>query len=195
MDNQTDTTNPETENETETTSTPDVVTEPVMEELPDGRIEKELPAMIEETVEEENTDIKQEQSSSGTQAMSRLDLEAMIIRYLDEYEKTKSQYRTQKDMYDSAFENDAEYMQKSKEADELKKGVAAIKQRIVKDPSVIEASNRMKGLKDDMKDIQDAISRYAEQYVTVAQTTELMREDGEVLQIIKNFKLVKQKKA
>ncbi len=194
MDNQTDTTNPETENETETTSTPDVVTEPVMEELPDGRIEKELPAMIEETVEEENTDIKQEQSSSGTQAMSRLDLEAMIIRYLDEYEKTKSQYRTQKDMYDSAFENDAEYMQKSKEADELKKGVAAIKQRIVKDPSVIESSNRMKGLKDDMKDIQDAISRYAEQYVTVAQTTELMREDGEVLQIIKNFKLVKQKK-
>jgi hemerythrin-like domain-containing protein len=54
--------------------------------------------------------------------------------------------------------------------------------------------DRMKQIKDDIKDTQEAISRFAEQYVTTTGTNQLMREDGEVLQIVKNFKLVKQKK-
>lgn len=126
--------------------------------------------------------------------MGRLELESMIKRYLDEVDKIKDQIKTQKEMYDQSIENDASFSQEDAKAKEAKKIVAGIREKIMKQPAVVEAVARMKELKEEVRDVQDTISALAEQYQEVAHTNQIVKDDGEVLEIIKKYSVRKKRK-
>ncbi len=146
----------------------------------------------EEPVElEGNSEVSERPEMSG--GLSRLELESLIQRYMDDVEKLKSQIRSQKEMYNASFEGDAEYAQADEAAKDAKKKAAAAKQRITQQPAVKDAEMRMSELKDEMKDVQEAISGLAEQYQTVAGTNQIVQDDGQVLEIVRNFKVIRKK--
>jgi cytochrome c556 len=153
-----------------------------------------------ESEEEVQTDVEAtEEPAEPTHAtpnaiQSLLNVESMINRYIADIEKLQEKMKTQRDMFNDAFNNDAEYsqiMQKVKEVNRLKQGA---KQRIMKLPAVAEAKNKLDEYKDEMKEMQDALSSYLQQYRQLSGTNQITSETGEIREIIVVTKLVKKGK-
>ncbi len=148
-----------------------------------------------EEVDLEEVELDEPQTTAeltGAQtAMSLLEVEAVINRFLGDLEKLKETMKSQKEMYNASFENDAQYAEKNEEMKKLKKEVAVIKQRIVKQPEVVVINNRMNELKEEMKDAQEGLMGYLEQYQTISGTNQFMTENGEVIEIVNVLKLVR----
>lgn len=124
-------------------------------------------------------------------ATSILEVESIINRYLGDVEKMKETMKSQKEMYNAAFENDAQYAEKNEDMKKVKKEVAAIKQRIVKLPEVVVINNRINELKEEMKDMQEALTGYLQRYQEISGTNQFMTEDGEIIEIVNVVKLVR----
>lgn len=146
-----------------------------------------------ETTPDDSEDLAVIPNSAGL-AMSAMEIESMIHRNLAEIDKLRDQVKTQKEMYDSTIENDAAYAEQAEKEKEVKKATYAIKQKLTKQLSVMEITEKMKDLKEEMKDVQDTISGLAEEYERVSGTNQIMKENGEVLEIVKIYKLQKRKK-
>ncbi len=184
MDNSNDPTNPTNGNELDIPM-PSAI-EPVEETTENEIEEMETDTSTSEDVSEE--------SSGHRSAMSRIELESLIQRYMDDVEKLKSEIRSEKEMYNASFENDAAYSEADETAKIARKKVSEIKQKITQQPAVKDAEMRMSELKDEMKDVQEAISGLAEQYQQVAGTNQIVQDDGQVLEIVRNFKVIRRKK-
>jgi predicted RNase H-like nuclease (RuvC/YqgF family) len=161
-------------------------------ELVEEEVTETTKPMTEDSTDEPSED-DSDLSSRSPGGLSRLELESLIQRYMEDVEKLKNQIKTQKEMYNASFENDAEFSKETEVANEAKKKVSAVKQRITQLPAVKEAENRMLELKDEMKDVNEAISGLAEQYQNVAGTNQIVRDDGQVLEIVRNFKVIRKK--
>jgi hypothetical protein len=149
---------------------------------------------MDETAENDSADEEKADFSEKTPSgLTRMELESLIQRYMDDVEKLKSQIKSEKEMYNASFENDAAYSEAEKNAKETKQKVSEIKQRITQQPAVKDAQARMVELKDEMKDVQDAISGLAEQYQQVAGTNQIVQDDGQVLEIVRNFKVIRKR--
>ncbi len=155
--------------------------------------EEQIESSTDETAEADEEEGEDESPAGYKSAMSRIELESLIQRYMDDVEKLKSQIKSEKEMYNASFENDAAYSQAQDAAKETKKKVSEIKQRITQQPAVKDAEMRMSELKEEMKDVQDAISGLAEQYQQVAGTNQIVQDDGQVLEIVRNFKVIRKK--
>lgn len=186
-------------NQNDSTNKPE---EDVNEQVPeDSAIEKtdgnlpEIPktdpdAPLEE-VDLSDPDALPEVPQSGV--MGRLELESMIKRYLDEVDKLRDQIKTQKEMLNQTVENDAGFSEEDSKVKEARKVVSALRQKIMKQPAVVDAVDRMKTLKEDMKDVLDTISALAEQYQEVAKTNQIVQDDGQVLEIVRNYKIIRKR--
>ena len=171
----------------ETTDTQEMASEVMAPEE-----ESVAPVQLEEVDLGEDDEVQTTADLSSTNAaMSILEIETIINRFLGDQEKLKETMKAQKEMYNASFENDAEYAGKNEEMKKLKKEVAAIKQRIVKLPEVVVVNNRINELKEEMKDIQEALTGYLQQYQVVSGTNQFMTEDGEVIEIVNVLKLVR----
>jgi vacuolar-type H+-ATPase subunit I/STV1 len=192
MDNTNDTNKPGTELDIAPPSEIELATDtptPIQTEQPiHETVDADEPT---EAVEESSDDESERPEMSA--GLSRLELESLIQRYMDDVEKLKSQIKSQKEMYNASFEGDAEYAQADEAAKDAKKKASAAKQRITQQPAVKDAEMRMSELKDEMKDVQEAISGLAEQYQTVAGTNQIVQDDGQVLEIVRNFKVIRKK--
>lgn len=186
MDNSQDPTNPDTKNELDVPM-PSAI-EPV-EETPED-------TESEDTTDEMNTDSTddaEDEPAGYKSTMNRMELESLILRYMDDVEKLKSQIKSEKEMYNASFENDAAYSEATDVAKTAKQKVSEIKQRITQQPAVKDAEMRMSELKDEVKDVQEAISGLAEQYQQVAGTNQIVQDDGQVLEIVRNFKVIRKR--
>jgi hypothetical protein len=124
---------------------------------------------------------------------SLLNLESLINGYIVDLEKLQEKMKTQREMFNDAFNNDAEYSQimaKVKDANRVK---SAAKQRIMKLPNVVELANKMREYKDEIKDIQEGLSSYLQQYQQLSGNNQITNDNGEVRQIVNTAKLVKVK--
>lgn len=128
-----------------------------------------------------------------TPAMEVANLSSLINRYLVDIEKIKQQLKTQRDMFNGAIENDKAYDEQSKQVKELVKKRNAVKQDIVQQPAIKAIVLKQKELKEEMKDLTDALSRYLERYQQVAKTNIIESEDGEIREIVPVYKLVKKR--
>lgn len=126
--------------------------------------------------------------------MGRLELERMIKRYLEEVDKLKDQMKTQREALNQTVENDAAFSQEDAKVKEAKKTVSALRQKIMKQPAVLDAVERIKSLKEDLSDVQETISALAQQYEEVAKTNQIVKEDGEVLEIVRKYSVRKKRK-
>ncbi len=130
----------------------------------------------------------------STPAQSLISLESMINRYVGDIEKMKEQLKTQKDMFNDAVQNDAEYAQEEAKAKEINRVKNAAKQKITKQPAVASIVERMNTMKDEIKEMQEALSNYLQQFQKIAGTNQLVAENGEIREIVTTHRLIKKGK-
>jgi hypothetical protein len=124
---------------------------------------------------------------------SLLNLESLINGYIVDTEKIQEQMKTQKDMFNDAFNNDAEYSQIMQKVKEINRIKSAAKQRIMKLPNVVEVNNKIREYKEELKDIQEGLSSYLQQYKELSGSNQITRDNGEVVEIVSVTKLVKRR--
>lgn len=127
----------------------------------------------------------------NTQVDNRFNLESMINRYVGDIDKLREQLKTQKDMLEDAFNNNPEYAQASEKVKEVTRVRTGMKQKILKDPPVAFVSEKVKEIKNEIKDAQEALSGYLQKYFQTVGTNQITGDDGEVREIIVVTKLVK----
>ncbi len=135
-----------------------------------------------------------EEMDMSTPAQSLISLESMINRYVADIEKMKEQLKTQKDMFNDAVQNDAEYAQQEVKAKEINRVKNAAKQKITKQPAVASIIERMNNMKDEIKEMQEALSNYLQQFQKIAGTNQLVAENGEIREIVTTHRLIKKGK-
>ncbi len=126
-------------------------------------------------------------------AQKILDLEQMIKGYLTDIAAIREKLKTQRDMHNSTFEQDKEYSEVSEEHGKVKRKQAEVKQRLAKTDAVAAVQATMKGLKDEMKDLQGALSTYLNQYAQLTNSNQFTGADGEIHEIVRTAKLVRKK--
>lgn len=163
-----------------------------IEETPDAETseEEEVDAASDSEEPQRTADI-----NPGTgQALDIMTIENMINAQMVDIEKMKEEMKLVKSSYDDTFKNDAKFKELDDKAREAGKVKNTYKQTLLKEPAVAELSNKLDGLKGEVKDLQDGLSDYLREYYRLSGMTQFETKDGEVLQIVNVFKLVKQAK-
>ncbi len=123
--------------------------------------------------------------------MSMLDLSSLINDYVKTIEDAKKQLKEQRQMVKDTFENDQQYHELSEKAKTLNREKNAIKQKLLKTPAAEAALVKMNDLQSELKDMDDKLSGYLQEYQRVAGTNIIEGTDGEIRQIVPVYKLVK----
>lgn len=134
-----------------------------------------------------------EQPVTVTSSMNMIELSAIINRYAADIEKVKGTMREKNSMFKDAFENDAEYHEQSLKIKDLNKIRNGAKQRILKQPAMEALTAQINDMKNELKDMQDMLSGYLEQYQKVSGTNIIETDEGIIREIIPVYRLVKRK--
>lgn len=126
--------------------------------------------------------------------MSVLDLTTLINDYSRTIDSLKSQLKIQRQMVKDAFENDQQYHEMSDKVKSLNREKNAIKQRILKTPAAEAAMAKAKELQDELRDMDDKLSGYLQEYQRISGTNVIEGSDGELRQIVPVYRLVKKSK-
>lgn len=142
---------------------------------------------------EEATNETTDETSGENAAVSQINLESLINRYLKDMDGVREKLKMQKTMLEDACNNDAGYAeanQKVKDATKVRNG---IRQKIQKQPAIVNVTNEITKLKEDMKDLQEGLSQYLQQYQLQSGNNQFTGEGGEVLEIVVSRKVVRKK--
>lgn len=126
--------------------------------------------------------------------MSVFDLTTLINDYSHTLDEIKGKLREQRQMVKDAFENDQQYHELSEKVKNLNKEKNAIKQRILKTPVAAAATVKIKELQTEVKDMEDKLSGYLQEFQRVSGTNVIEGADGELRQIVPVYRLVKKSK-
>lgn len=132
--------------------------------------------------------------STNSATMSVLDLTTLINDYDKTMGELKEQLREQKQMVKDALEGDHEYHEISEKVKELNRQKTAIKQKILKTPAVETVMAKVRDMQTELKDMEDKLSGYLQEYQRVAGTNVIEGTDGELRQIVPVYRLVKKPK-
>lgn len=127
------------------------------------------------------------------QALSIMSVEEKINTTLSDLSKLKEETREVKSSYDDHFNNDAKYRELHEKVQEANKLKTQYKQEMAKQPAIAELGEKLTGMKSEQKDLQEALSDYLREYNRLSGATQFETNDGDILQIVNTFKLVKQK--
>lgn len=130
---------------------------------------------------------------NGKVTQSNVDLTSLINRYVADIEKTKAQLKEQNQMFKDAFENDKEYHDKNEVVKAATKEKNAVKQRIMQQPAIQSAAEKVQDLKSELKDMQEALSGYLQEHIRKTGQRTIETDDGELREIVPVYKLVKRR--
>ncbi len=130
-------------------------------------------------------------TESTDQSTVYLSLENLIKSNLTTIDTLQKQYKEQKEMVDNVLENDQTYRQHLETAKEANNVKSATKQQIMKRPDVIRIAEKMKALKEEMKETQATLSDLLQEFQRVSGSNVIEREDGQILEIVSTSKLVR----
>jgi len=140
----------------------------------------------------DDTPIAADTSRTGTSgAEVLLNLEQLVKSHITSIDSIKVELKKNREMLDDVLNNDATYKAHSEKAKEAAKVRAATKSQILKNPSVLTVSEKVKEMRTDLKDKQTALSDYLREYQRMSGSSEITGEDGEVREIVYVAKLVK----
>lgn len=138
---------------------------------------------------------KQDKVASLSQPADEFfDLENLIKNYVARIGQLKEDLRKKREMLEDAFEGDAVYQEHALKAKEAAKVKGATKLQILKQPALAEMAESVKELQFDIKEQQSMLNDYLQQYQKASGATQIETGDGEVLEIVGFYKLVKRKK-
>ncbi len=124
-------------------------------------------------------------------SLSVLDLSTLINDYMKTTKEMKEQLKTQKQMLKDSLMNDKSYHDYTERIKALTKEKSARKQLIVKEPAVEAVIAKVQELQGDLKDLEEKLSAYLQEYQRVSGTTTFEDANGELMQIVPVYKLVK----
>jgi hypothetical protein len=186
------------------TEEPIAAVEPMSDETPDEE-EQEAPSentivsedpgtggdsetMSASTASEDDEDASP--SAGKNKALDIMQIENMINSQMVDIDKKRDDVKLLKSTFDDAFKNDAKYREfddKVKEANRLK---TTYKQAMMKDAAIAQANSAFLNGRDELKDMQMALSDYLKEYHRVTGLTQFETSDGQMLEIVQSFKLV-----
>ncbi len=122
-----------------------------------------------------------------------LQLETLIKRYLGDLEKLRVQMKSQKEMFEDAFNNDPVYAEQAEKVKQETRKKTEIRQKMVKQPALADLQSKLNYTKDQIKDAQDALSGYLREFYQSTGINQIVGDDGDVREIVIVTKLVKKK--
>ncbi len=120
-----------------------------------------------------------------------INMEGMIKNHISAIDKLQEELKKHKEMLDDIFENNPTYKEHSEKSKETAKTLGTTKAQILKQPQAAELSEKVKTMKSELKENQDSLSDYLQEYARLSGVNEIEGEDGEVREIVYSARLVK----
>lgn len=120
-----------------------------------------------------------------------ISMESMIKSNVTSIEKSSQEAKKLKEMLDDIFNNDTTFKAHSDEAKAAAKKKQNTKAQVLKQPQASELDNKIKTLKGEIKEAQDALSDYLQEYARLSGVNEIEGDDGEVREIVYSARLIK----
>ncbi len=118
-------------------------------------------------------------------------IENLIKTHISHIDTVKIELGKQLEMMNDILNNDAGYKEASDQGKEINKKKAEAKQNVLKSPSNASLNQKIKDMRQELKELKGALSNYLQQYQKIADTDQIESEDGEVRQIVYSAHLVK----
>lgn len=118
-------------------------------------------------------------------------IENLIKTHISHIDTIKTELGKQVEMMNDVLNNDAGYKEAADQGKEINKKKAEAKQNLLKSPSNASLNQKIKDMRQELKELKGALSGYLQQYQKIADTDQIESEDGEVRQIVYSAHLVK----
>jgi len=130
-------------------------------------------------------------TGTNEEVTNLFDIENLIKTHINHIETVKVELAKQAEMMNDVLANDAGYKEASDQGKEVNKKKAEAKQNVLKSPSNASLNQKIKDMRQELKELKVALSGYLQQYQKIADTDQIESEDGEVRQIVYSAHLVK----
>lgn len=122
---------------------------------------------------------------------SLFQIENLIKTHVAHIDTVKTEMAKQVEMFNDVLNNDPGYKKAAEEGKEVNKKKAEAKQNVLKSPSNASLNQKIKDMRQELKELKKALSDYLQQYQKIADTDQIETEDGEVRQIQYSAHLIK----
>ncbi len=130
-------------------------------------------------------------SGTNQEVTSLFNIENLIKTHISHIETVKNELGKQAEMLNDVLNNDPGYQEAAKQSKEVNKKKAEARQNVLKSPSNASLNQKIKDMRQELKELKTALSGYLQQYQKIADTDQIESEDGEVRQIVYSAHLVK----
>ncbi|MEK9201175.1 MAG: hypothetical protein AAB909_04355 [Patescibacteria group bacterium] len=120
-----------------------------------------------------------------------LDLTSLINEHVGRIEKLKIEAGKYKEMLDDIFQNDPTYQQHDKLVKEAQKVRNGTKKQLMKMPQAADLVARIQEFKNMIKESNESLSGYLQEYQRSTGLFQIETSDGEVREIIYTARLIK----
>ncbi len=135
-----------------------------------------------------------DQAEISSQAETLVSITNLIQSYITSIGRHKMEIQENRQMLDDALLNDASYKEKEDKAKEAAKVRNAYKSQILKQPALMALSEKIKDLRTEMKDAQQQLSDYLQEYQKLTGANEIEDANGNVNEIRYSARLVRPSK-
>lgn len=129
--------------------------------------------------------------TNSNTAQVMLDLEQLIKTNIANIDRGKAELKKLREMETSALENDETYRMHNEEAKRAAKQKSATKKQIMSLPANKQLADKIRGIAEDIKEADGALSDYLREYGKMSGTNEIETEDGQIREIVYLAKLIK----
>lgn len=158
----------------------------------DQQLETRVTEVLEgETQTDSGDNEAQVVEADQSQAIILTNLESLIKSHISSIEKNMDEFKKQKEMYDSVFENSATYREHSEKAVEANKLKSATRSEIMKQPGVIAVAAKMKDIRAEIGEMRSELSEYLQEYQRMTGANQIEDDNGIIRDISISAKLVK----
>ena len=142
------------------------------------------------TLEIQEGEVVNDSTSDSDAATTILDLTGLINSHISQITRLKTEAGKFKEMLDDIFVSDPVYQEHDKAAKEAAKIRANTKKQILKQPQAADLTAKVQELRNQIKERNQELSDYLQEYARSTGTSSFETEDGQVKQIIYTARLV-----
>jgi len=135
--------------------------------------------------------MNEENNTNQTVGDELLTVESAISQRTQKIADLKNELKLQNEMLNSYLENDESYREVSEIAKKASQKKSAVKRELLSNPEAGDLPGKVKELRDELKEVSDALSYYLREYQRITGTSEIEDENGEMQQIVYTARLVK----
>lgn len=114
-------------------------------------------------------------------------VKSLILGHLEKIDKAKADLKNAREMMTNALENDSGY-RAARECEKKERAARQVIEEKIKNDNPTPA-DKIVDLRDELKELQTALSEYLAEYVRLSGKMQIDRPDGTELRIVRKFKI------